>query len=71
MEILEKRKPKYVLINIGGGTQEKLGLFLKKNLSYKPGIICNGAAIAFLTEKQVSIPTFFDAFYMGWLLKCL
>jgi UDP-N-acetyl-D-mannosaminuronic acid transferase (WecB/TagA/CpsF family) len=69
--LLEKRKPKYILINIGGGIQEKLGYYLKKNLSYKVGIICTGAAIAFLTQKQASIPSLFDALHLGWLLRCI
>ncbi len=71
LETLEKRKPKYVLINLGGGIQEKLGFYLKSNLSFKTGIICTGAAIAFLTGKQASIPSIFDAFHLGWLLRCI
>ena len=43
---LEKTKPRWILVNIGGGTQEKLGLYLKHNLSYRPAIICTGAALA-------------------------
>ena len=56
LEILEnlKNKPKYILINLGGGIQERLGLFLKR-LSYKVGIICTGAAIAFETGSQAKI----------------
>ena len=30
LKILNKLKPNYILINLGGGTQEKLGLFIKK-----------------------------------------
>jgi len=71
LSILEKKKPRYILINLGGGVQEKLGLYLKKNLSYRPGIICTGAAIAFLTGNQVAIPPLFDALHLGWLLRCL
>ena len=34
LDILEnlKHRPKYILINLGGGIQERLGLFLKKRL---------------------------------------
>lgn len=71
LQILENKKPKYIVINLGGGIQEKLGIYLKKNLSYGTGIICTGAAIAFLTHKQAPIPPIFDALHMGWLLRCL
>jgi N-acetylglucosaminyldiphosphoundecaprenol N-acetyl-beta-D-mannosaminyltransferase len=71
LRLLERRKPRYILINLGGGTQEKLGSYIKKNLSYRPGIICTGAAIAFLTHKQASIRPIFDTLYMGWLVRCL
>lgn len=71
LELLEKQRPQYVLINIGGGTQEKLGSWLKKNLSYKPAIICTGAAIAFLTGQQATIPNWADKFYLGWLMRCI
>lgn len=68
---LEEQMPKYIIINLGGGIQEKLGYFLKKNLSYKPAIICTGAAIAFLSGRQANIPDWGDKFYLGWLFRCL
>ena len=70
LKMIESKKPKYIIINLGGGTQEKLGAYLKKNLSYKPAIICTGAAIAFLTGQQASIPTWGDKFFLGWLFRC-
>jgi len=69
--VIEKRKPKYILVNLGGGVQEKLGAYLKANLSYSPAIICTGAAIAFLTGVQAKIPTWADKYYMGWFLRCI
>jgi UDP-N-acetyl-D-mannosaminuronic acid transferase (WecB/TagA/CpsF family) len=70
-EILEKTKPKFILINIGGGQQEKLALYLKENLSYNPAIICTGAALAFLTGKQAAIPTWVDHVGLGWFMRCI
>lgn len=70
LEVIEARKPKYIIINLGGGIQEKLGAYLKKNLSYMPAVICSGAAIAFLTGKQARIPAWADKLYMGWLIRC-
>lgn len=70
LDIIEKKKPKYIIINLGGGVQERLGLYLKNHLSYYPGIICTGAAIAFLTGRQANIPNFAEKFHLGWLYRC-
>lgn len=71
LDMIENKRPKYIIINLGGGTQEKLGAYLKQNLSYKPAIICTGAAIAFLTGQQASIPGWGDKFFLGWLFRCI
>lgn len=68
---VEEKKPEYIIINLGGGVQEKLGAYLMNNLSYQPGIICTGAAIAFLTGKQAEIPGWADRLSMGWLCRCI
>lgn len=68
---IEIEKPKWILINIGGGTQEKLGLYLKQNLSYKPAILCTGAALAFKTGRQGKMPKWIDQIYLGWLHRCI
>jgi UDP-N-acetyl-D-mannosaminuronic acid transferase (WecB/TagA/CpsF family) len=59
------------MINIGGGVQERLGFYLKENLSYRPSIICVGAAIAFITGQQAAIPVWADTLMLGWFLRCL
>jgi len=66
---LNELKPQHILLTLGGGTQERLGLYLKRNLGYLPAIHCTGAAIAFLSGDQVHIPNWADAFYMGWLFR--
>ena len=71
LDIIEKKKPKYIIINLGGGVQERLGLYLKNHLSYLPGIICTGAAIAFLTGRQANIPNYVDKLHLGWLYRCI
>lgn len=74
IELLKKLnnlRPHWVFLNIGGGTQEILGYWLRKNLDYKPAIICTGAAIAFKTGRQVQIPAFIDQIYMGWLWRVI
>ena len=68
---IEACRPAYIVINIGGGTQEILGAYLFKQLSYKPAIICTGAAIAFLSGRQANIPPWVDKLMLGWLARCL
>ena len=71
LKIIKKNKPKYIIVNLGGGIQEILGSYLKSNLNYKPSIICSGAAIAFLTGQQAKIPFIFDKLYLGWLIRII
>tara|TARA_B100000780_G_scaffold119968_1_gene84072 strand:+ start:5926 stop:6657 length:732 start_codon:yes stop_codon:yes gene_type:complete len=71
LKIIKKTKPRFVLINIAGGTQEILGLYLKKNLNYKPTILCTGAAITFFTGVQAPISPFLDKIFLGWFTRIL
>ena len=66
-----KEKPKFIVINLGSGIQERLGYYLKNNLSFTTGIICSGAAIAFLTGAQAKIPDWVDKIYCGWLCRII
>ena len=68
---IDNHPPAHVVVGIGGGVQEKLGLFLKENLRSRPAIHCIGAALAFLTGDQPPIPMWADRFYLGWLLRLL
>ena len=68
---INERQPRHIVVCIGGGTQERLGLYLRRELSGKPSIHCIGAAIAFLSGDQVQIPKWADRFYLGWLFRCL
>ena len=70
-ERLNRLRPKHVIVTLGGGVQERLGLWLKRRLEYMPAIHCVGAAIAFLSGDQVLIPEWVDHFYFGWLYRCL
>jgi len=71
IELVERTRPQHVVVTIGGGTQERLGLYLKRNAGYLPAIHCIGAAIAFLSGDQVHIPVWADAFYLGWLFRSI
>jgi len=66
---IEKRRPRHIVVGLGGGTQERLGLYLKRHLSYKPAIHCIGAAVAFLSGDQVHIPVWVDQAGLGWLWR--
>jgi UDP-N-acetyl-D-mannosaminuronic acid transferase (WecB/TagA/CpsF family) len=68
---IEQRRPAHIVVGIGGGNQERLGLYLKQNLSYRPAIHCIGAAIAFLSGDQVNIPVWVDRAGLGWLWRSL
>ena len=71
VERLNRLRPKHVILTLGGGVQENLGLWLKRQLEYRPAIHCIGAAIAFLSGDQVYIPEWADHFYFGWLYRCI
>jgi exopolysaccharide biosynthesis WecB/TagA/CpsF family protein len=68
---IEERHPRHIIVTLGGGTQERLGLYLRSELNCKPSIHCVGAAIAFLSGDQVQIPIWADRLYLGWLFRCI
>jgi UDP-N-acetyl-D-mannosaminuronic acid transferase (WecB/TagA/CpsF family) len=69
LERIEERRPRHIVLGVGGGTQERLGLYLKQHLSYRPAIHCIGAAIGFLSGDQVRIPVWADTLGLGWLCR--
>jgi UDP-N-acetyl-D-mannosaminuronic acid transferase (WecB/TagA/CpsF family) len=71
LELILSRHPSHVIIGLGGGVQEKLGLYLKRHCMTAPSIHCIGAAIGFLTGDQVRIPMWADQWIMGWLFRCV
>jgi len=71
IRIVTERKPRHIVVCIGGGTQERLGLMLKRACDFRPCIHCIGAAIGFLTGSQVRIPVWADRLFLGWLFRCL
>jgi UDP-N-acetyl-D-mannosaminuronic acid transferase (WecB/TagA/CpsF family) len=71
VKLAAARKPRHIVVCIGGGTQERLGLMLKRECDFQPSIHCLGAAIGFLTGDQVRIPEWADKWYLGWLFRCV
>ena len=68
---IKKIRPDFIITNIGGGRQEILGLYLKKNLKIKTTILCTGAAISFVTKDQAPINNLVDQFYLGWFVRLI
>ena len=68
---VKKYKPNFIIINLGGETQELLAHYLKKKLNFKASIICTGAAISFLTKQQAPISKIIDKMYLGWLWRIM
>jgi N-acetylglucosaminyldiphosphoundecaprenol N-acetyl-beta-D-mannosaminyltransferase len=69
LEKVSNLRPVQIVIAIGNGPQEKLGIYLRDRLPYRPAIHCIGAALGFLTGDQVAIPDWADRFYLGWLFR--
>jgi UDP-N-acetyl-D-mannosaminuronic acid transferase (WecB/TagA/CpsF family) len=67
--LIEARRPAVVYLAIGGGVQERLGHYLRNALSYRPVILCLGAALAFITGAQVRIAPWVDRCGLGWLWR--
>jgi UDP-N-acetyl-D-mannosaminuronic acid transferase (WecB/TagA/CpsF family) len=70
VKVVNERNPRHVIIGLGGGVQEKLGLHLKRRCTVQPAIHCIGAAIGFLSGDQVRIPGWADRWILGWLFRC-
>ena len=71
IELVRERAPRHVVVCVGGGIQEKLGLYLKSHSSPVPAIHCIGAAIGFLSGDQVRIPAWADRTVLGWFFRCV
>lgn len=66
---LEERRPRHVVIALRSGVQEKLGLYLRDYLLYRPAIHCVGAALGFLSGAEGAIPPWADRYQLGWVAR--
>ena len=71
VDLIRARRPKHIVVAIGGGMQDKVGSYLKHHCGYRPGIYCIGAAPGFVTGDQVKIPMWADRFFVGWIFRVL
>ena len=69
LQQIEQRKPQNIIVAIPGGSQEKMGLYLRSYLLYRPRIHCIGAALGFLTGEERPIPDWADRYALGWLWR--
>src|SRR5262249_61708634 len=56
LALIERRRAAHIIIAIGSAAQEKLGYYLRENLSYRPAIHCICAALIFITRDQRATP---------------
>jgi UDP-N-acetyl-D-mannosaminuronic acid transferase (WecB/TagA/CpsF family) len=71
VKLINKIKPTFVLLNIGGFKQELLAEHIHNKIKFKIISLCLGAAIAFITKKQAPINYYIDKLYMGWLIRMI
>ncbi len=68
---IEQTRPPQIIVATAGGTQEKLGAYLRTYLLYRPAIHCIGAGLAFLTGLERPIPQWAETARIGWLLRLI
>ncbi|PZR72007.1 MAG: glycosyltransferase [Chthoniobacterales bacterium] len=66
---IEELRPRHVVMAIPGGTQEKLALYLREHLVYRPSIYCVGAALGFLSGSERPIPEWAEKSHLGWAAR--
>ena len=71
LSLVKRYKPRYIVINLGGGVQEPLAIYIRKNIKFNVSTMCTGAAIAFMTGEQAPINKFVDKIYLGWLMRII
>ena len=52
---IKKFKPSIIIVNIGGGTQEVLGYYLKKKLNHKCKLYVQGQRFPFLLKIKLQL----------------
>ena len=68
--LVKQHQPRHIVLALGGGTQERLGLTLHRRFGDRLTVHCVGAAIGFLSGDQIGIPPWADRIFLGWLFRC-
>ena len=66
---IENLRPAHIVIALRSGVQEKLGIYLRDYLLYRPCIHCLGAGLGFLTGNETAIPEGLSRRNLGWLAR--
>jgi len=66
LKVINRIKPKVIVVNISGIKQEILANYIYKKINYNFFTICTGAAISLCMYKNFN---FFDKFFLGWLFR--
>ena len=66
---IEESRPRHIIIALASGVQEKLGLYLREYLLYRPSIHCVGAALGFLTGSEPAMPAWAERWHLGWVAR--
>ena len=66
IKLINKIKPNYILTNIGGGTQEILGLYLKKNINDIKKVILVVDDTSYTLDKRNRFINFFNRSRKVW-----
>ncbi len=69
LALVREKRPRHVVIAVGGGIQDPLGQHLLEQLDYRPAVHCIGAALGFITGDQVRIPDWADRYFLGWFFR--
>jgi UDP-N-acetyl-D-mannosaminuronic acid transferase (WecB/TagA/CpsF family) len=69
LQQIEVARPENIILGLSGGAQEKIALYLRDYLLYRPKIHCLGAALGFVTGDERAIPDWADRYYLGWLFR--
>jgi UDP-N-acetyl-D-mannosaminuronic acid transferase (WecB/TagA/CpsF family) len=66
LKVVNRIKPKVIVVNISGIKQEILANYIHKKINYNFFTICTGAAISLCMFKNFN---FFDKLFLGWFYR--
>lgn len=66
LKVINRIKPKVIIVNISGIKQEILANYIHKKINYNFFIVCTGAAISLCMYKNFKV---FDKLFLGWLYR--
>jgi len=71
LTIIERYRPRIIVLGMGMPKQELVALYLKENASYNPILINGGALIDFIGGKIKRAPRWMRRIHMEWVFRFL